>query len=174
MKRKHAKATPKPGQPVTITKLNARGEPVFAYDGAVSRALPYGVVISAAWTRPAMTLGYTTFELGDQFTEWFYTDRWYNIMEVRGASGALKGWYCNVTWPAEVAHGAVTYRDLFLDLWIAPDGAALVLDMDELDAETGLSAELRARALAGLVAAQAHLARHEEPFDALGANPVQE
>lgn len=160
------------GQSVTITKLNVRGEPVFAYAGAVAQALETGVVIHAEWTRPAMGLGYTTFEPGDKFTEWFYTDRWYNIMEVRGSSGGLKGWYCNVTWPAEIAPDSVNYRDLLLDLWVAPDGSALTLDMDELDADSGLTEELRSRALAGLAAAQAHLARRDPPFDALRAGSV--
>jgi uncharacterized protein len=119
-----------------------------------------------------MALGYTTFEPGDQFIEWFYTDRWYNIMEVRDQASGLKGWYCNVTWPAEITAEVITYRDLILDLWVAPDGSTLELDQDEFAANTTLSVEVRARAERALAQAQEHLARREEPFDALSGDPV--
>lgn len=158
---------PTNGRPVTITKVNERGERVFTYPGVVARALAAGVVIQASWTRPAMALEYATFEPGDQFTEWFYSDRWYNIMEVRDHAGGLKGWYCNVTWPAEITADAITYRDLILDLWVDPNGSAMPLDQDELAANTTLSADMRARAERALDEAWAHLARREEPFDRL-------
>ena len=159
------------GRAITIRKLNARGEPVFTYAGVIAAALAAGVRINAEWTRARMELGYTTFEPGDRFIEWFYTDRWYNIMEVRERGGGLKGWYCNVTWPAEITDGMVSYRDLTLDLWVAPDGSALTLDVDEFEADLSLSAEERAQALAALDALHAHLQRGEEPFDTLFGAP---
>ncbi|HEU0027669.1 MAG TPA: DUF402 domain-containing protein [Ktedonobacterales bacterium] len=155
------------GRTVTVRKLSARGEVVFVYEGVIAATLGAGVRVDAAWTRARMELGYTTFDPGDRFIEWFYTDRWYNIMEVRERGGALKGWYCNVTWPAEIKEDAVSYRDLTLDLWVAPDGSALTLDMDEFEADETLSAEERAHALAALDELRAHLARGEEPFDTL-------
>ncbi len=159
------------GRAITIRKLSARGEPVFAYAGVIAAALIAGVRIDAEWTRARMELGYTTFEPGDRFTEWFYTDRWYNIMEVRERGGGLKGWYCNVTWPAEITDNMVSYRDLTLDLWVAPDGSALTLDVDEFETDLTLSAEERAQALAALDALHAHLQRGEAPFDILFGAP---
>ena len=155
------------GRAVTIRKLSARGDVVFVYAGVIAATLAEGVRVDAEWTRARMELGYTTFEPGDRFIEWFYTDRWYNIMEVRERSGVLKGWYCNVTWPAEITQDMVSYRDLTLDLWVAPDGSALTLDMDEFEADISLSVEERSQALAALVELRAHLARGEEPFDTL-------
>ncbi len=155
------------GRAVTIRKLSARGEPVFAYGAVVAEALAGGVRVDAEWTRARMELEYTTFEPGDRFSEWFYTDRWYNIMEVRERNGRLKGWYCNVTWPAEITEDVVSYRDLSLDLWVAPDGSAQTLDMDEFEANIVLNAEERAQALDALGALYAHLAGGEAPFDAL-------
>lgn len=158
---------PVEGQHVTIRKLDSRGAPVFAYPGVIAERLPRLVRVDAQWTRERMELGYTTFEPGDQFFEWFFTDRWYNIMEVREPSGPLKGWYCNVTWPAEMTSSTISYRDLILDLWVKPDGSSLTLDMDEFDEDTSLSAEERAHALAALEAVRKHLARREAPFDTL-------
>ncbi len=155
------------GRAVIVRKLSAWGEPVFTYAGVITAALVEGVRVNAEWTRGQMELGYTTFEPGDHFIEWFYTNRWYNIMEVHEEAGRLKGWYCNITWPAEIADDMVSYRDLTLDLWVAPDGSTLTLDVDEFEADLNLSAEERARALAGLEALRAHLQRGEEPFDTL-------
>ena len=155
------------GRTVTVRKLSARGDVIFAYEGIIAEIFAGGARLDAEWTRSRMELGYTTFEPGDHFIEWFYTERWYNIMEVRERTGALKGWYCNITWPAEITEDAVSYRDLTLDLWVAPDGAAQTLDMDEFEADADLSAEERTQALAALDELRAHLARGEAPFGAL-------
>ncbi len=160
------------GRTVIVRKLSALGEVVFAYEGIIAEALAGGARLDAEWTRGRMELGYTTFEPGDHFIEWFYTDRWYNIMEVRERAGALKGWYCNITWPAEITEDMVSYRDLTLDLWVAPDGATLTLDMDEFEADASLSAEERAQALAALDALREHVARGEPPFDTLRETPA--
>lgn len=159
------------GQTVTICKLNSAGSESFRYPGVITQTEPQGVRLHATWTRERMELGYTTFEPGDHFIEWFYTDRWYNIMEVHGASadGALKGWYCNVTHPATFADAVISYRDLDLDLWVAPDGTALTLDEDEFNADIAIDIQARAQALAALDQLRALVAQRVAPFDALPA-----
>lgn len=161
------KGTLHPGEGVTVRKLNAAGEAVFSYPGVIAEVLVDGVRLDAAWTRDEMALDYVTFEPGDHFIEWFYTDRWYNIMEVRTPSGALKGWYCNIGHPAVFAAGIVTYRDLLLDLWVAPDGAALTLDEQEFVEDTSLTVDVRAKALEAMAQLRERLARREAPFDML-------
>ncbi|GAC1454613.1 MAG: DUF402 domain-containing protein [Ktedonobacterales bacterium] len=140
---------------VTIQKLNGRGEVVVAYQGEVVERTAGGVRLEARWTRAPLDLGYTRFDQGDRFVEWFYTDRWYNIFEIHAAgTDALKGWYCNVAAPASITATTVCCRDLLLDLWVDPDGRMRVLDEDEFAADTTLDAEMRAgaeRALAELV-----------------------
>lgn len=155
------------GQTVTIRKLSSAGAQVFAYQGIIAQTLPTGVRLDATWTRQRMDLGYTTFEPGDHFVEWFYADRWYNIMEVRGAGETLKGWYCNVTYPAQFQADYVSYRDLALDLWVAPDGATITLDEDEFDADAAIDAPARAQALAALEHLREQVARRLAPFDTL-------
>lgn len=155
------------GQVVTVRKLSSAGDEVFAYPGVIAQTLPTGVRLDARWTRATMALDYTTFEPGDHFIEWFFADRWYNIMEVHGAGEALKGWYCNVTYPAEFTAASVSYRDLALDLWVAPDGATLTLDEDEFSADASITAEAREQALAALDALRALVAARMAPFDTL-------
>lgn len=46
-----------------------------------------------------------------------------------------KGWYCDVTRPAEVTPGSIVSADLDLDLWVpGGTGPVLVLDEDEFEA----------------------------------------
>ncbi len=78
----------------------------------------------------------------DRFVERYYADRWYNIFAIHDKDDdRIKGWYCNVTYPAEITADRVSYVDLALDLLAYPDGRYLVLDEDEfselkLDQET--------------------------------------
>lgn len=155
------------GQRVTVCKLSSAGAHVFAYEAVIAQTLPTGARLDATWTRGQMELGYTTFEPGDHFVEWFYADRWYNIMEVHGAGDALKGWYCNVTHPAEFTNDRICYRDLALDLWVAPDGAMTTLDEDEFEADTAIDAHARAQALAALEHLRELVTRRAAPFDML-------
>ncbi|HSH05191.1 MAG TPA: DUF402 domain-containing protein, partial [Anaerolineae bacterium] len=80
-------------------------------------------------------LGYTVFERGDRFVEYYYEGRWYNIFAVyRGKVGALKGWYCNISQPARFEGGEIFYVDMALDVWVGAEGEILVLDEDEFEA----------------------------------------
>ena len=70
----------------------------------------------------------------------------------------MKGWYCNITEPAEILDGAVSYMDLAIDLLVYPDGRQLVLDMDEF-AALELTDYQRHKALDALKELQ-HLFQH--------------
>jgi hypothetical protein len=91
------------------------------------------VVVRAPWAGSVpREFGFVTFRPGDVFTEYYWRDRWYTVKEVRAADGTLKGWYCDVTRPAEVGPGGLVVADLDLDLWLSADRAAVVrLDEDE-------------------------------------------
>jgi hypothetical protein len=97
------------------------------------------IVVRAEWASEGpRDFGFVTFGPGDVFTEWYWRDRWYAVKEVRDPSGALKGWYCDVTRPAERLGGEVVVEDLDLDLWLSADGRQVLrLDEDEF-AESGL------------------------------------
>ncbi len=146
-----------------VHKLNPRGEVIISYEATLAERFPDGVRLDARWTRPPLKLGYTTFETGDRFVEWFYTDRWYNIFEIHTDAGLLKGWYCNIAAPARITDDAVACRDLLLDLWVSPDGTTLVLDEDEF-AAADIEESERARALAALDELRGLVARGAAPF----------
>ena len=105
---------------------------IISYRGELLLSEPGHILIHARWEWPARDLGYVVFETGDHFYEHYYTERWFNICEVRSESGALKGWYCNVTRPALAAADTISSEDLELDLFVPPDRWNILrLDMDE-------------------------------------------
>lgn len=150
---------------ITVHKLDSTGGEVTSYPGRVIERLAGGVKLEAYWTRPKLALGYTTFETGDRFIEWFYSDRWYNIFAIFSVGGALKGWYCNVAEPAQITAGAISCRDLLLDLWVNPDQTCRVLDEDEFARDATLTDEQRAHAVRALGELRAMVDDRQPPFD---------
>ena len=133
-----------------IQKKNLSNEVVFQYDGEVVRREENAIVLEAFFGRDDMAFMNVTLKKGDRFVETFYTDRWYNIFEIFDRdTGAFKGWYCNIGKPAVIEDDVVSYVDLALDLWVAPDGTQTVLDEDEL-LELDMNDDLKQKAYAGL------------------------
>lgn len=128
----------------TVYKLDHQGKQVWQYPAVVLERYPTYVRLEAFFDRDDMELGYTAFQRGDRFIEYFYSDRWYNIFAVYGRDDdRLKGWYCNICRPARISETAVHCEDLALDLWIAPEEPISVLDEEEF-AGLSLSEEERA------------------------------
>lgn len=134
---------------VSIQLLKPAKGATVTYQGELLGHDQGHILILARWDRPALDLGYVVFEPGDLFYEHFFTDRWYNIFELRGAAGALKGWYCNVARPAWLAGNTLISEDLELDLFVSPDRRqVLTLDLDEFEARGLAGSEPAAHAAA--------------------------
>ncbi len=135
---------------IRVLKRNLQGEVTWQYEGRVLRREPNGVVLEAFFNRADMPFVDTVFKQNDRFVETYYTDRWYNVFEVYDRDdGRLKGWYCNISRPAEIGPDTVSYVDLALDLWVSSDGKQTVLDEDEF-AALHLPPEERATARSAL------------------------
>jgi protein associated with RNAse G/E len=126
---------------VTIIKRNLQGEETWRYQGHVLHRESNVIVIEAYYNRPDTPLHGMMLGQGDRFIETYYRDRWYNVFEIHDREDDhLKGWYCNIGYPAEFADDnvlnsiIVSYIDLALDLLVYPDGRQLVLDEDEFAA----------------------------------------
>jgi predicted RNA-binding protein associated with RNAse of E/G family len=148
---------------VTIRKLDHTGRQVIAYPGRVLQRTDHTVVMRTEWDRPPLDLGFAVLEPHDQWTEYFYTDKWYSIFEICASDGRLKGWYCNITRPACISADEVAAEDLALDLWVRPDGEMQVLDEDEF-AALPLTPEEREAARSALAELQAMVAQGVGPF----------
>lgn len=153
---------------ITVVKLNPLGEEKIRYPAEVLARLENGIVLDAYWNNPKRDLGYTVFETGDHFIEYFYTNRWFNIFAISNAHGRRKGWYCNVAVPALISEERVEQIDLLLDVWIDPDGQTLILDEDEFAADTTLTEAQRRGAREGLRDLLALVEARREPFLEIG------
>jgi predicted RNA-binding protein associated with RNAse of E/G family len=122
-------------QEITIHLLKPGKGTTITYHGELIADEPDHLLVHARWERARLDLGYVVFEPGDHFYEHYYTERWYNIFEIRSNADALKGWYCNVTRPATVDGDVIASEDLELDLFVTPDRQSLLrLDLDEFAA----------------------------------------
>jgi uncharacterized protein len=139
------------GSPIRVRKLRPDGSQAFAWDGVVLQCDAAGIVLRAHFNVDLVDLGFTTFRRGDEFVEFYYWDRPYNVFQVSEPDGTLKGWYANVGLPAELEgeRGELRYVDLALDVWTHPNGEFVVLDQDEFDVLVSEHVELADAAESG-------------------------
>ena len=69
---------------------------------------------------------------------WFiFRNRWYDVGKFYDRAGRFVGYYCDIVKPTnkllQTPSRAATLTDLYLDLWITPQGEYYILDEDELD-----------------------------------------
>jgi hypothetical protein len=126
--------------PLLDVVLVKAGRTKIRYSGELLSDDGTRVAVRAPWAGSGVRdFGFVRFESGDVFTEYYWRDRWYAVKEVRSATGALKGWYCDVTRPAVRSGPELVVEDMDLDLWRSADGSDVRrLDEDEF-AESGLA-----------------------------------
>ncbi len=135
---------------ITVIKKDYEGAETVRYDGVVLERSPEFVRLEAYFNRDDRPLGKVILKRNDRFIETYYTRRWYNVFEIYDRDdGALKAWYCNVGYPAEMEDGSLSYRDLALDLLVYPDGSQAILDRDEFE-RLQLDPQVRKQALSAL------------------------
>jgi predicted RNA-binding protein associated with RNAse of E/G family len=153
---------------ITVHLIKPGKGNTIIYTGVLLLREPGHTLIHARWERPRLDLGYVTFEPGDHFYEHFYSQRWYSIFELRDLSGVLKGWYCNVSRPAQLDGDLIVAEDLELDLFVSPDRAQILrLDLDEFAARglDRLDPQAYAAALAALDELEHSARAGVSPFD---------
>jgi hypothetical protein len=144
---------------ITVIKRNLQGEETWRYTGRVLARRATLILLEACFNRPDTLFHGIMLGQGDRFVETFYSDRWYNVFEMHDRQDDLiKGWYCNIGYPAEIEARTVSYVDLALDLLVYPDGRQIVLDEDEF-VVLPLSAEAKAQALTALAELQDRFAK---------------
>jgi protein associated with RNAse G/E len=144
-----------------IIKKNHTGETVWEYDGNVLSREKNSVTVEALFNRDDMPFQEIILKRDDRFVETFYTDKWFNIFEIYDRDdGKLKGWYCNISKPAEITEDEIAYLDLVLDLWVSADGRQTVLDEDELN-ELNLDEDLKKKIYESLAELKKYLSNRE-------------
>jgi len=119
---------------ITVIKLNPQNQETWRYQGSVLVNQGNIIIIEAYFDREDREFHGLFLGKGDRFVELYFRDEWFNIFEIHDRlDDCLKGWYCNVTRPAEFDGDVIRYIDLALDLLVFPDGRQLVLDENEFD-----------------------------------------
>lgn len=117
-----------------VIKQDHSGKEVWRYSGRVLHRDEHEINLEAFFDREDITVGEIVLNFGDRFIESYYSERWYNIFEIHSRTDdTIKGWYCNITSPAQFGENSLSYRDLALDLLVYPDGRQVVLDEDEFE-----------------------------------------
>lgn len=146
-----------------ILKKNPAEEVTWEYEGVLVERGESHVTIEALFNlddRPFMGI---VLKRNDRFVETFYSDRWYNIFEIRDRDDdGFKGYYCNIGRPAVITEDVISYVDLALDLWVAADGAQTLLDEDELE-DLHLDEPLKQKVYQGLQELQEFLKTKNPP-----------
>lgn len=120
---------------IDVIKLDTDRRETWRYTGDLLQRWPNAVLLEARFNREDTPFHDILLKRDDRFVEIFFTDRWYNIFEIHDRDDdRLKGWYSNISLPAEIENGRVQYVDLALDLLVYPDGRQFVLDEDEFKA----------------------------------------
>jgi predicted RNA-binding protein associated with RNAse of E/G family len=144
---------------IMVIKQNYTGREVWRYTGHLIKQRSDRILIEARFDRPDKAIQGLILEKGDRFVETYFSKRWYNIYKIYShADGALKGWYCDICYPAVYQDGIIRYRDLALDLLVTPDGHQVVLDADEFQ-ELDLPPKTRKIALEALTELKGIFAR---------------
>jgi uncharacterized protein len=119
---------------IDVIKLNYKGEETWRYSGKVLKKTLSSIVLEAFFDRDETQVADLLLLRGDKFIEFYYTDRWYNVFEIRDPlDDHIKGWYCNICHPAVFSAESVAYRDLALDLLVYPTGRQVILDEAEFE-----------------------------------------
>ncbi len=146
---------------LTVIKRDPSGRETWRYEGRALERTETRLVLEAFFDREDRPFMGTTLKRGDRFVETYFTDRWYNLFEIFDRDDrSFKGWYCNISTPARISDGRVEYEDLYLDVWMDPDGAQTVLDRDEFEA-ADLDETTRQAALRGLSDLQDYLSNQK-------------
>lgn len=153
---------------ITVRLIKPLKGTVITYEAELLHRDATSIAVRAAWINDALDLGLFRIEPGDLLDEFYYAERWFNIFRLHGRDGRLKGWYCNVTRPAQIGEDYVDSEDLELDLLVGPDRAQLRLDDEDEFLARDLERqepEAYSAARAAVEELRAMVARGDPPFE---------
>ncbi len=126
-----------------IIKRDHNGVQKITYPSWVLEETAEWVCVEAFFQLDGVDIGHIVFRKNDRMVEWFYKDQYFNVFQIEVAdTHRIKGWYCNITRPAEFTSVSIAADDLALDVFVSLDGVVSLLDEDEF-AELNLSDEER-------------------------------
>lgn len=112
---------------------------VREFPGTLRRATHTSLVIESpiAVTSPRRVLGRVVADSGFLAIWFIYRHKWYDVGKFYDRTRTWIGYYCDIIRPLNrllrTPSRTVMITDLFLDLWITPQGRTMVLDEEEFE-----------------------------------------
>jgi len=118
----------------------------YKYDGRLQREWPARfvrsegslIVVEGFFAGEVVHPLLGVIKAGTRSTEFFWTDRWYNVFLFREPTGEARNFYCNLGTPARLADGALSFVDLDVDVLVRTDFSFQILDEEEFEAHAEL------------------------------------
>ncbi|HMN62561.1 MAG TPA: hypothetical protein PJ988_19510, partial [Anaerolinea sp.] len=80
---------------VLVIKLNLAEQETWRYTGEILARDAHSLTLRALFNRADTPFYDVLLRRGDPFIEVYYSDRWYNIIQIHDQdSGEIKAWYC--------------------------------------------------------------------------------
>lgn len=105
---------------------------------------------------------------GTKSIEYYWRDRYYNVFRLTEPAGTFRSFYCNISTPAELTGGVLTYVDLDIDVLVEPDFSYRVIDLDDFEANVtqhSYPAEIQRRAHEALAQLISLIETRQFPFE---------
>lgn len=155
------------GDPVTVHACKYDGRIHRRWEARVTHLEDSLVVLDGTFDEEIRHDLLGTIVPGTLSTEYYWTDRWYNVFCFREPSGELRNYYCNINQPARFDGEVLSFVDLDMDVLVAPDFSYRVLDIEEFQtnaARYGYPSEILRRADAALAELISLIESRQFPF----------
>jgi protein associated with RNAse G/E len=134
---------------ISVRVLKYDGSSYRRWSGKVSRRAKSLIELEAAFSMDAYHPLLGQIARGTRLIEYYWLDRWYNVLRFLNDDASTRHFYCNITTPPQLADGVLTYIDLDIDILALPDLSYQVLDLDEFEVNAeryGYLTEVRIKA----------------------------
>ena len=153
---------------ITVKTLKYDGSEYRQWWGAVSRRDGSLLQLDAAFSIEVTHQSLGVIARGTRLVEYYWLDRWYNVLRFLNDDGSTRFFYCNVTTPPKLEDGLLTYIDLDIDVLALPDLSYEVLDLDEFERNVthyGYSDEIKLRSQEAVDELTTMIDSRKFPFD---------
>ena len=153
---------------ITVKVFKYDGSEYRQWSGLVTRRADSLIQLDAAFSIDVTHDSLGQIPRGTRLVEYYWLDRWYNVLRFLHGDGSTRFFYCNVTTPPKLDKDLLTYIDLDIDILALPDLSYEVLDLDEFEQNAerfGYSDEVKRKADGAVDELTSKIERREFPFN---------